>query len=128
MVDEHSNFKPFRMFYFSSDVLSMASPMTTTTMATATVDDMSLMGRVAVLLGSEENALRILLSLLLGMSFLLPQVVYLGAYFHRKALMLHENSRKVRHWFSLSAVKIHRMKYVIIRENARGGMPKSLAK
>ena len=90
MVDEHSNFKPFRMFYFSSDVLSMASPMTTTTMATATVDDMSLMGRVAVLLGSEENALRILLSLLLGMSFLLPQVVYLGAYFHRKALMLHD--------------------------------------
>ena len=30
--------------------------------------DMSLMGQVAALLGSEENALRILLSLLLGMS------------------------------------------------------------
>jgi len=50
-------------------------PMTTTTMAAVTdgsgvwsSDGVSLMGRIATLLGSEENALRILLSLLLGLS------------------------------------------------------------
>jgi len=61
--------------------------MTTTTMAAARLSgdavssvNLSIMGRVAVLLGSEENAIRFLLSLLLGLSSVLLGVAYLHAY------------------------------------------------
>jgi len=56
--------------------------MTTTTMAAARASgdlgvsvDLSVIGRVAVLLGSEENAIRILFSLLLGLLCVLSLVV-----------------------------------------------------
>jgi len=58
--------------------------MTTTTMAAVGASgdvgssvNLSLIGRVAVLLGSEENAIRILLSLLLGMLCVLSRVLSL---------------------------------------------------
>jgi len=61
--------------------------MTTTTMAAARLSgdavssvNLSIMGRVAVLLGSEENAIRFLLSLLLGLLSVLLGVAYLLAY------------------------------------------------
>lgn len=61
--------------------------MTTTTMAAARLSgdavssvNLSIMGRVAVLLGSEENAIRFLLSLLLGLLSVLLGVAYLHAY------------------------------------------------
>jgi len=55
------------------DGLYVAAPITTTTMAAvgdgtdvSSSDSVSVLGRVAVVLGSEENAIRILFSLLLG--------------------------------------------------------------
>jgi len=63
--------------------------MTTTTMAAERASgdigssvNLSVMGRVAVLLGSEENAIRFLLSLLFGVSSVLLRVLYLQLQLH----------------------------------------------
>lgn len=66
----------------------MRTPLTTTTMATPgdTSDvsmsyvSVSVIGRVAALLGTEENAIRILLSLLLGLFSAASGFVYLRDY------------------------------------------------